>query len=286
MRINKELSSYPILLNGDDDYVDSYFYVNMKEKLEPEQLTLTIMCDLNNDGIRELIRMKKVAYVVHIEDSAYCHRKAIVFFNDTKEIKIDLNDIGGTIEASVNIVALEDLDQYKNTKLNWIYGNDGIDISKGNIMGIGQTYKVDISRSKEELKKVTDVIKISQYKGRDKSETNVVIDGDVIIIYVSKVIKDSYFLYGKEYFYSTLSMLIVPAMQFVLFSMKNNQENLRDYKWFTIIENVLNEIGVEVEELDENISSGKNSICELAQKIFKSPIEKGILELGKGNWDE
>ncbi len=281
MKINKRLASYPILLKNDDDYVDSSFDADLEETKNFDRLMLDVKFALINEGLETLIHDGKAVYAVHLECPLLCYRKMLV--TPEKELRhdIDMNDVANSVEVSTFIVANEDIPQYYNEKFNWEYGKSGVDITKGNILAIGPTFTVDVNRSKDGLKKLTDIIRIKQYDREERAETKVVLDGDVILIYTNKLIKDKYYSYGREYLYNIISMIFVPAMVYVLTSMKNYSDTYSDYRWYSVIEQLLNQNGVEVHQLRDDESDGKYSIHMLAQKIFKAPIEKGILELEK-----
>lgn len=281
MKINKRLTSYPILMNNDDDYVDSYFDASLNQSINFNTISLSVDLMLSNDEMIQLINDKRAAYVVHVECPLLSFRDVYTSEKSSIKCDIDLDEIANSVEVSTFVVALEDFPKYYNKKFNWEYGTDGIDISKGNIMAIGPTYTVDINRAKDGLKKLSDIIQIKEYSSNMRPETSISIDGPVIIIYTNKLIKDKYFAYGREYLYNTISMIMVPAMQYVLTAMKSNSDNLKDYRWYNVIEQLLNQNGIEVSELRDDESGGKYSIYELSQKIFKAPLEKGILELSK-----
>ena len=236
---------------------------------------------MSNDGLHELIREKKAAYVVHFECSLLGYRQIVICEKDVVEHKINLNDVDGVVEVSIFIVALQDITRYYDRKFNWEFGTDGIDIDTGNILAIGPSYNVDIDRAKDGLKKLSDIICIKQYDGDSKNESSISLENDIIFIYVNENIKNQYYIQGRQYLYNIISMIMVPAMTYILTQMKNNKDDLKDYRWFATIENLLKQNDVDIEQLREDESSGKNSIFALAQKIFKSPLERGIFELCK-----
>lgn len=281
MKINKRLASYPILASGDDDYVDSSFDAALEETKDFDKLKIKLKFVLHNAGLEKLIRDRKAVYAAHLECPLLSYRKMVVSCEEELNYTIDMKDLANMVEVSTFIVASEDIPQYYNEKFNWEYGKAGVDITKGNILAIGPTFTVDVNRSKDGLKKLTDIIRIKQYEGTECAETKVVLDGDVILIYTNKLIKDKYYSYGREYLYNIISMIFVPAMVYILTSMKNNSDAYSEYRWYSVIEQLLNQNGVEVHQLRDDESDGKYAIHMLAQKIFKAPIEKGILELEK-----
>ena len=281
MRLDKGLTSYPKLISGDDDYVDSHFDAKVEQNIEFGKIKISVEFITNNKGLKELIEQNKASYVIHFECSLLGYRKFLMTSNINNDYYIDLNEVDSTVEVSTFIVATQDIKKYYNDKFNWEYGKDGIDIDKGNILAIGPTYTIDVNHGKNGFKKIPDIITIKEDPNTGRGEYSVDVEGDVIIIYVNKNIKNKYFIHGKQYLYNIISMIMVPSMIYVLTCMKNSKDDLKEYGWFKTIEKLLKENGVEVEKLSNDDSSGKYSIFELAQKIFKSPLEKGINELNK-----
>lgn len=281
MKLNKRLTPYPVLTQGDDDYIDSNFDAHVEHGIEFSKLKVHIKFSLNNNGIKELIIDDKAKFVAHFECPLLSYRKMLTTATESGKIEIDLNEITNEIECSIFIVATQDIPLYYNEKFNWEYGTDGVDIEKGNILAIGPRYKFEIDRNKDGLKKLSDIISINQYDTANISETSVELDGDVIMIYVNEDIKNLYFIHGKNYLYNVISMIMVPAMIYILTRMKNSNDDLKDYKWFGVVEKLLQQDDIEVDQLRDDESAGKYSIYTIAQKIFKSPIKAGLKELNR-----
>ncbi len=278
MKLDKRLSSYPILINDDDDYVDSSFEISLIQKVEFNKLIVNVSFQLNNEGLLELIKEGKAKYIIHVDCPMLSFRK--VFSTDKKDLEfsINLNDVTESVEISSMIVATMDIPHYYNKKFNWFYGTDGVDISKGNYLAIGPMYLVNINRSNIGYKKLSDVIVI-QKDDRNSDQMSVSLDNDIITILVNEKIKNQYYAYGQQYLYNIISMVMVPSMVYVLTSMKNNPDGLCSYRWYSVVEQVLLDNNISVTQLNEEDSTGKYSIFEVAQKIFMSPLEKGMLEL-------
>lgn len=281
MRLKKKLTPYPILTNNDDDYIDSSFDVDITQTIEFGTMEIEIEFKLENNVMTQLIQQHKAMYIAHYECSLLGYRQSKRISESRAKVKINLDEVCDLIEVSTFVVAVEPIPQYYNPQFNWEYGEEGFDIDKGNVLAIGPTYKIDINRNQNEMKRLADIIAIKEYAGEGKTETSVELEGDRILIYANKNIKNLYYVNGREYLNNAISMLMVPAMMYVLTMMKNNAEDLKEYRWFGVIEQLLQENDIEVDELRGDVSSGKKSIYNVAQKIFKSPIEKGFMELNR-----
>lgn len=278
MKLNKRLSSYPILINDDDDYVDSSFDIELEHVIEFNELNGNVVFYLNNNGLQQLIDENKAQFAIHVECSELMYREIFYSQNNKLQFKVDLNNLSGKVEISSFILAIEDIDKYYNDKFNMFY-SDPVHITKGNTLAVGSIYDLNIDRSNHNYEKISDVIRIQKQDNLD--QMTVLLESDVITIFVNENIKNMYFTHGEQKLYNVISMMLVPAMIQVLISMKNNPD-LKAYKWYEVIERVLNANNIEVDKLSELESEGKNSILVVAQKIFKSPLEKGFLELSNG----
>ncbi len=284
MKIKKGLPGYPILMADDDDYIDSYYDAKLDYEKEFNQLSIELELSLKNDKLKEMIDDGSASYVIHFECPLLSFRDYIETNDAHAKRKIDMNRIADSLEVSTYIVAKRNLEKYRNEKFNWAFGDEGFDISKGNILAIGPSYTIEVDRAKDGLRKLPDVIQIKEYDNDDRKEIMVILDGPIITIMVSKLVKDIYFNMGKgEYFNTILSMIMIPAMIQVLTNMKENEDGYSGYAWYKVIEKLLNQNGISVEQLDVQSASGKYSVYEIAQKIFKSPIEKGFIDLKKAS---
>lgn len=285
MKLDKRLSSYPILVNGDDDYIDSSFDFHLNQETNFDNLKIRGEFILKDDGLKELIRNKKASYIMHVECSSLSLRKTFTTQDEFIECSIDLQDISENIEVSSAIVAIEDIEKYTNPHFNKLYEEENIYIAKGNYLAIGPSYLIDIDRSNVGYKKLSDIIVI-QKSDNNENKMNIDLSSDVIRILVNEDIKNKYYSYGRQYLYNIISMIMVPSMMYVLTCMKNNGESLKDYRWYGVIEKLLQDNEIEISQLSEEDSAGRNSIFEISQRIFKMPLEKGFEDLLRNGGNE
>ena len=277
MKLNKHLSSYPILISGDDDYIDSSFEIKIVQNVYFGKLIIEVDFLLNNLGLEQLIKSEVTKFALHIECPLLSYRQVFLTSENKLTIELDLNHLAENVEVSGFIVANQDIEHYYNEKFNLFYGKDGVNITKGNYLAIATPYTIDIDRTKEGNDKLSNFIVIQQ-DDNAKDRMNINLNGDVISILVNKQIKDEYFQHGKQYLYNCISMIMVPTMIYVLTNMQSNPD-LQSYRWYKNIEKLLEQNDVRIEDLKTDESSGKNSIFEIAQKIFKSPLQHGLEEL-------
>ena len=75
-----------------------------------------------------------------------------------------------------------------------------------------------------------------------------------------------------------LSLILLPAMITVLERMLEDYDNMEDLKWFKVLSAILESLGVNVSELNNDLSS-KGSILYIAQLIFDNPISRSLVEI-------
>ena len=281
MKLNKYLSSYPILISEDDDYINSSFNATIKTQMDFNKLIIDAHFSLNDDGLKKLIEENKARYAIHIDCPLLSNRHLFMTDKTDTIIELNLNELDDLVEISSVIISIEDIYNYKNCNFNKMFVDEGFNIDKGNYLAIGPFYEIDINRLNYGNKQLKDIIKI-QKSDSNSNEMSVSLEQDIIIIYVNETIKNQYYVYGKQYLYNVVSMILVPSMIYILTQMKNNPD-LNSYAWYGVIEHLLDSNGINISDLKVEDSSGKNSIFEIAQKIFKSPLEKGLSELDKYN---
>ena len=281
MKLNKYLSSYPILISEDDDYINSSFNATIKTQMDFNKLIIDAHFSLNDDGLKKLIEENKARYAIHVDCPLLSNRHLYMTDKTDTIIELNLNELDDLVEISSVIISIEDINNYKNSNFNKMFGDEGFNIDKGNYLAIGPFYEMNINRSNYGDKQLKDIIKI-QKSDSNSNEMSVSLEQDIIIIYVNETIKNQYYVYGKQYLYNVVSMILVPSMIYILTQMKNNPD-LNSYAWYGVIERLLDSNGIYISDLKVEDSSGKNSIFEIAQKIFKSPLEKGLSELDKYN---
>lgn len=293
MKPKKHLTAYPVLAETDGNYIDSKFIIKKEEKTFGQSSLgrMNFDCRLETDdqGLLELISQGKACYVVHIECPLLAFREVYKSGSGRFEIAIDTDKLANKVEFSSFIVAVEDIEGYTNKNFEEFFRNkiEGYHVQRGGVLAIGSSFEIDLSRNGKIPKKMVDIIVIQEETKPGKKGYSLLLDNNKIIIQVSKKVKDAYATYGRCYLHTVLSSLLVPAMQEILWTMKEETASYEGYHWYGVIKRALDDYGVNIEQMtmqtfqNPSAEDKKKSIPEIAQAIFKYPLDNCMVELGE-----
>lgn len=279
MKIKNKISPYPILFKYNDDFINSSFLSNISAINKPNHLDLKINFDLKDDTILNLIKENKAVYLVHAECPVTSFRKLTISKEPFIELSISSNKLRGKFEVCTFVVANEEIKKYSNPNFHEDYSGLEFDLDKGNILAIGTGKEFDISKTDEDLENLPSIIKIFKAKDKKFGEITVNTEGDYILVGLYEDCFEKYNLLGRSQFKSTmLSLILLPAMIIVLERMIEDYDNMEDLKWFKVLSTLLESIGVNVYDLNNDLGN-KGSILYIAQLIFDNPISRSLIEI-------
>lgn len=279
MKIKNKISPYPILFKYNDDFINSSFSSNINAINKPNTLDLKIDFTLNDDTILNLIQDDKAVYLVHAECPITSYRKLSISKEPFIDLKVPSTMLRGKFEVCTFIVANGEIKSYSNPNFHEDYTGLKFNLDKGNIIAIGTAKESDISKTDEDLENLPSIIKVFKSKDKKFGEMTVDTEGDYILVGLYEDCFEKYSILGRSQFKNTmLSLILLPAMIVVLERVAEDYDNMEELKWFKVISSLLESIGVNVYELNNDLSS-KGSILSIAQSIFDSPISRSITEI-------
>lgn len=283
MRLNKYLAPYPILSLTDNDYVDSFFKAELEENLEFGRVDLKVRYNLNDKGLLKLISEGNAEYVTHVECSLLGFRTMGHSSDKEVSITIDESNLAGSTDISTFIVAKKDIPQYSNDKFSYIYGKGAaFFIPKDSILAIGSCFKLTTNRSDKSYSKITDIFAIEHDKS-EPEESWMSFDEDCIKVHVNKKMINMYNNYKSSDKYTLITIFFLPALIEALTLMKQNNDSCDSFKWYEILKKLLEKNNIMISDLQVEPGPDKNYVGNIAQRIFKAPIEKALAEIGVDN---
>lgn len=279
MKLNKYLAPYPVLSAEDNDYVDSFFSAELEANQDFGRVDLRIKYKLNDEGLLKLIDDGFAEYVTHVECSLLGFRKMSQSYEKEVNIIIDENALADSSDISTFIVAKRDIPKYSNEKFSYIYGkNASFFIPKDSILAIGPYFTLNTDRSDKAYSKITDIFAIvHDYKEPEESWMS--FDDDCIQVHVNKEMKNKYNAYKISDRYTLLTIFFLPALTEALSLMARSGDSYSSYKWYEIINKVLKNNNIMISDLMVEPGPDKCYVGNIAQRIFKSPIEKALMEI-------
>lgn len=77
MEIKNKLYPHPVLRENNDDYIDSYFEMDLDYERDIKLLKLKVNFKLKNEQLEKMIEEEKLQFLVHIECPKTSYRKII-----------------------------------------------------------------------------------------------------------------------------------------------------------------------------------------------------------------
>lgn len=283
MHIKAKLYPYPVLASFNNDYIDSFFDIEVEERMTDKEIILNFYPKLNNEELAEKIRANDAMFVAHLECSYTSFReiKEIPFEGTT--VTISANKVEDVMQICPFVVATRDIYDYRNTKFNAEYEGATFELDKGNIMAIGLEKVIHIEKEDDEIANVPSIFSVTEII--DPRQKDIVIDysNDKIglrlptKVYRKFVTQNSNNINAQPVLHA---MLIIPALIKCLEEVKHSGDDYYQYeerRWYRSIVKAAKSKNIELnEETIANIDT-----FDLAQKLMNNTTANGIINLNK-----
>ncbi len=272
--------TYPILCDFNDDYKDVDFFAGIYDKSVSQTRKSTkfeVLISINNKKIIDMINNDDLKVLLKIYCSNTKYRNTFTLKIGINEVIIDNKDINKRVEVTTLIVANKDIFNYNNESFNDDYNGKYFNIKKGNIFAIGKYQSLYIEKDINEFTKINSVITIVKADGDNYEPVNY--EGDKIRITINKDSFSIYEMYAKFSNAIVNSMIIVPALMYVLDSLIDvDITEYEDKKWYRVLSKKCSEVIKQDFSIDYIKQRGS---LELVQKLFDNPLNEGLIELKK-----
>lgn len=272
MKINNSLYPYPVLSSFNDDYIDSKFEVSYNLNEIDGLKTLEARFDCTEPSILQLIEDGHACYFLHIECTQTAFRKILETRKERLEFNIDPKQLRGVVELNSLIVAKDNHLKLNSTQMNPIYEGREFDVEFGDVIAATLTSKLNIEDSLNDFRSMSSIMKVA-FSKNEFMEVNT--DSDLIYVRLPEKQYNSYVHFAmSKYQNLVLSAVIFPALIHVLNLMPKLLDESESLKWFEVIHGRLLKMNLDVESINNQISS-----IELAQKILQNPLDRAFEEI-------
>ena len=282
MEIKNRLFPYPVLCEDTDDYTKGSFTVETEiVSQDINSLVLKFDIHLDNNGIRALISQGKAEYIIHIECSSTAFRTVIHTFSEVETYRISSSKVNGEVSLLGMIVSKKDIRYYRNNALNPDYEDIDLSIPKAAIMAYYNMPKINILKNYEELAQEDSIFSVVRELRLDQNEEHPIhfsLDPDRIKIFVDDQIFKAYIQYQNNQSMKPLilSVLVMPALTYMIEELRNNYEEYEGCKWFVKFSKYYKQQGI---EFIYDIIEGEKTIVEIVQELLQLPIGKTFLNM-------
>lgn len=284
MQLRNRYYTYPVIDIGNEFYVDSSFESDADYTLDGYNIRLTLRADLVNPELEMMLNDGIVKFVHHIECPQTCYRKSISTNEEEVIVTIKDDQINGTVQVCGFLIAQNNLEKYENSLFTEQYKGFKFDIDKGCILAVGNQVNIDIDKMKDDLSNSSSIFLISRNLDPNATEMNIDMTQNKIIVSLPD---ETYGIYDSMSTYFDVqpvmhSMLIIPALQYVIYELKQDRDqlyNYSDYRWFKGLKKSFERIDM---MLDENCLESIEPLT-IAQKLIGAPISNAMLHLVRGD---
>ncbi|SFC95070.1 hypothetical protein [Bacillus sp. UNCCL81] len=275
MKLNSSYP-YPVLFEGNDDYINSEFNVDIAVDESFGELKITTNFKLQNEELEHLIHKEMAVYMIHIECPQTSFRKA---YNSTEEIlniAIKSSEIRGKVIIHSFVVALKNIENYTNIFLNEWYKDSLITFEKGNFLAIGDAIEVTLLEENIEHMNLPSIVSIH------KSDTNEFMEVDLsssnINILLPKYEYEQYANASNSNLKSTiLSMVIMPCLTHTFSQIAENSEDYEDNLWYQVMKKLFKDNGYDIAD----VGSDTLPPLKATQLVLRKPVKTSFEEISK-----
>ncbi|WP_052124067.1 hypothetical protein [Ureibacillus manganicus] len=269
---------YPVLSVENDDYIGSKFETKVEAQKTFGQLYINLNCNLQDSKITNLINEGKAKYALHVECPQTSFRK-IYQSNETKIVAaIPENLLRGKIDVHPFLLANETIEGYTNPNLNEFYTGTSITYEKGNILALGEAVEVTLFEDDLESQNLPSIVTIR--RSESAKELVVSLNSPQVIIELPKAIYDQYAINaGSRLKETILSMVILPSLIEVFYTLKEDSADYSEYKWYQVLEQIFKKNNIPLSQ----VIDGTIPVLRAAQMVLQNPLEKAFNEIQKLN---
>jgi len=227
MELKNRIFPYPIYnsIDKENDYSSKPFEVSisMEKDIKNGLLKLSISWIVYEKALENEIFEGRVAFALHIE----CPSTTFYLLKKTTEkdfsLEIKLNDLNQSVQVVSMLIATKTVQNFSSPNLEGLFKNQTFYFEEGNILGIGDSYKINIKKDEDKVKQIKSLFEINFHSEDNKRISySIATDSNKIHIFIPR--KDYEFYDSASQnpsLKSTLdSLFIVPVLHDLLSRIK------------------------------------------------------------------
>ena len=286
MQIRNKFYPYPVIIEDGDYYVESKFSSSVEQKMDGYNIKLKIKTELINPQLEKMLEEGDVEIVHHLECSQTCYRVAVQTKDPEFEYLITDDKVNGVLEICSFLVAKRTIERYDNIDFSENYRGFKFDMHRGCVLAVGNQYKINIEKIKDDLKNTSSIFSIIPNADPMETTMSVNLESDKIVISLPK---EGYQKYYHTQSYMEIqpvmhSMIIVPALIYTLSELRRAGDQLyefEDYRWLRSLRKTCENLGVTIDDRTLN----NTDLVKLAQQLLNSPLSKALECCSMGGYD-
>lgn len=288
MRLTKKQFGYPVLSNITDDYSEDFkFQIRVDNNQRLDNLRFKITVFMANLELMELIKSRKAAFVLHIEDTKSSFRITKKFFELETSLEVKKSRIRSTLQSYVFITSIVEINSFSSSSMNYFFKNEKFDFSPYQILAYSNLNKVEVTKELDFLEKPKSIFEVIEDK---KEKNNIIgyqiIENRIVIKLPTKEFNkyaelNKYNMLRNTSEYIVLSNIIMPIMVELLYTLKNSYSLYEDKIWFKSLKKSFIECNVNlIEEFEKENFNAYRCSQIIFNKIILNSLNQTIKLLG------
>lgn len=282
MKIKHRHFPYPVLSPFSDDITGEPLKAEIEAQTIDDDLQFTIIFQLENETLRNLIETGQAVYAVHLECSSTMKRFYEKSKKPTFNFTIDQKLLNNAVDINFFIVANEDIYSYQNKSFHIDFEGAEFNLRKGDQLAFTETVKMNIT--KEPIAKTNSIFELTV----NPLETAALIAVDFQEKIVISIPKSAYGeitnlrgLIGVDVDQLLISIYYMPALIEGLYYIRD----LIDSDEIHFVENTAwyRSIAKRLESLEKNIEqlNQEDNLPNLAIHILDNVNERALVSIAR-----
>lgn len=257
--------SYPYPVLGNEDDIEGRFSFSMDYSLEPQRVILDCVFSLENETIEHLMQTGETVFIAEAICPATFFREVYSSATPNMSKSIQADKLRGQVTVSSYISAVKPIPEYLPEGTHADLQGEPFSLEAGDIIAVGGTAAFIADKTFDPLRApVSSFIKIQ--RGEDKTgPMTAEYTADSIIIRLAQDDYDAYLIVKPTTAANIHASIVLPILTDTIHLMYSNKSVYQDQQWFTRIEQICMERGLNTDEP-----------LECAQKILHFPIARGL----------
>ncbi len=280
MQLRNKYYTYPVIIEGGDYYIDSSFETDAEKEMLGYDIKFSLSVKLKNPKLEQMLSDGEVAIVHHIECPQTCYRSYIKTREYIAEKVVKDSEVNGIVQICSFLIADKDLEKYSNELFSADYKGFRFNIDAGCILAVGNQINFRINKVKDDLSDSSSIFTIMSNMDPTVNNMRIDLTGQKVAIILPEAAFGIYKSMSSmlELQKTMHSMIIIPALEYVLSELKLSKLQLytyEDQRWYRNLKKACAKIGYPItEEALDNYD-----VLMISQLLFDNPIIGGLRSL-------
>ena len=241
---------YPVLRSDNNDYVGEDFTVKSEISATNDIVLISTTFSLTCSEILELISNGYATYGTLVTSKETFEQRFFESNTSFSEFKINSQELRGRVSIEPYVIAKKLINNFESSSINNEFGFGPFSFEPGEVLA--QAPPSNFSISRDYFKPLQSIVKINLNDSLAKGEWNIKLEGDYIVVDVSKYIHNIYnksknSIKGKHVMLNSIWFAVFVHAVEVL---KSSDGVYNGYIWADVVSGKINNLGIDKDSQD------------------------------------